>query len=144
VAVEALRVGDHVPARSGALRRVGWIGRTSVSVDDATAPVAVRAGAFGAGAPHRSLVLSPDHAVFADGALVPVRYLGNGGSIVRCAAQRVVEYFHVELDRHDVPFADGLAAESYLHTGNRAQFADGSTAQVCVATACQPLVAVTR
>jgi len=30
-----------------------------------------------------------------------------------------VEYWHVELDSHDVILAEGLAAESYLDTGNR-------------------------
>ena len=123
VTVEALRVGELVPSRGGALRRVRWIGRARVSVDDATAPVMVRADAFAAGAPHRALVLSPDHAVLAGGALVPVRYLANGTSIARARTRGTVEYFHVELDRHDVLFAEGLAAESYLDTGNRAAFA---------------------
>ena len=35
---------------------------------------------------------------------------------------RVVRYFHVELDRHDIILAEGLAAESYLDTGNRGLF----------------------
>ena len=39
--------------------------------------------------------------------------------------QGSIEYFHVELDRHDVLFAEGLAAESYLDTGNRGLFANG-------------------
>jgi hypothetical protein len=33
-----------------------------------------------------------------------------------------VTYYHVELDAHDVLLAEGLAAESYLDTGNRASF----------------------
>jgi hypothetical protein len=32
-------------------------------------------------------------------------------------------YFHLELDRHDLLLAEGLAVESYLDTGNRAEFA---------------------
>jgi collagen type I/II/III/V/XI/XXIV/XXVII alpha len=35
-----------------------------------------------------------------------------------------VTYFHVELPRHDVLLAEGLAAESYLDTGNRSVFAN--------------------
>ena len=34
-------------------------------------------------------------------------------------------YFHVELPAHDVIFAEGLPAESYLDTGYRGAFADG-------------------
>jgi hypothetical protein len=52
---------------------------------------------------------------------VPVRYLDNGISIARALGSRIVEYFHVELDRHDVLFVEGLPAESYLDTGNRAR-----------------------
>ncbi len=44
-------------------------------------PVRVRAGAFGVGLPRRDLMLSPDHAVFVDGALVPVRHLADGAAI---------------------------------------------------------------
>ncbi len=36
-----------------------------------------------------------------------------------------VHYFHVELDRHDILFAEGLPAESYLDTGNRTMFDNG-------------------
>jgi hypothetical protein len=36
-----------------------------------------------------------------------------------------VEYWHVELDRHDILLAEGLPAESYLDCGNRRDFANG-------------------
>jgi len=38
-----------------------------------------------------------------------------------------VQYFHIELHRHDLLLADGLAAESYLDTGNRALFANATS-----------------
>jgi hypothetical protein len=72
-------------------------------------------------------VLSPDHALHVGGALIPVRHLLNGAS-VRQEAWPSVTYWHVELDRHDVLLAEGLPAESYLDTGNRAAFADGAAA----------------
>lgn len=33
-----------------------------------------------------------------------------------------MHYFHIELDQHDVLFAEGLEVESYLDTGDRAMF----------------------
>jgi hypothetical protein len=81
-------------------------------------------GAFGDCVPHRDLLLSPDHAVFVDGVLIPIRYLVNGRSIRQETCDRI-SYWHVELDRHGVMLAEGLPAESYLDTGNRAAFANG-------------------
>ena len=34
-------------------------------------------------------------------------------------------YHHVELAAHDVLIAEGLAAESYLDTGDRSSFSNG-------------------
>jgi hypothetical protein len=45
-------------------------------------------------------------------------------SIVQERQARAVHYWHVELDRHSVLLAEGLPAESYLDTGNRAFFRD--------------------
>jgi hypothetical protein len=90
-------------------------------------PVRIAAGAFAAGLPARDLWLSPDHAVFAGGALIPVRYLVNGRSIAQVELDEIT-YWHVELPRHDVLLAEGLPCESYLDTGNRAAFANAGAA----------------
>jgi collagen type I/II/III/V/XI/XXIV/XXVII alpha len=128
VPVEALRVGDRVAlARApGRYRAVRWIGRQHHELaahrrPQDVMPVRVRAHAFAHGAPARDLLLSPDHAVHLAGVLIPVRYLLNGATVVQERHQRIA-YFHVELTRHDVLLAEGLACESYLDTGNRAHF----------------------
>jgi hypothetical protein len=87
-------------------------------------PVRVAAGAFGPGAPARDLLLSPDHAVYAEGVLIPVRCLIDGRAVTQ-EARETVTYWHVELPAHDVILAEGLPCESYLDTGNRAAFANG-------------------
>ena len=87
----------------------------------------VRAGAFGEHGPVRDLYLSPDHAVFVNGVLVPVRLLIDGDSIVQVKRDRV-RYFHVELPGHAVILAEGLTVESYLDSGDRADFQDGDGA----------------
>jgi len=59
-----------------------------------------------------------------DGVLFPIRYLVNQATIRQEPAETVT-YWHVELPMHDVLFAEGLPAESYLDTGNRGAFANG-------------------
>ena len=39
--------------------------------------------------------------------------------------RETITYWHLELPVHDVVLAEGIAAESYLDTGNRAAFANG-------------------
>ena len=126
VAVEALRVGDLVLTQSGAARPVVWLGHRRLDCrrhprPRAVWPVRIRAGAFGQGRPARDLRLSPDHALFLDGVLIPVHCLLDGISIAQEQAEIVV-YWHVELARHDVLLAEGLPCESFLDTGNRAAF----------------------
>jgi hypothetical protein len=83
----------------------------------------VLAGAVAPGVPEVDVVLSPDHALHIEDVLIPVRYLINGRTVVQEPAAAVT-YWHVELPAHDVVFAEGLPAESYLDTGNRAAFAN--------------------
>jgi hypothetical protein len=128
IAVESLGVGALMPTACGQhLEPVRWIGRTSIDLDrhpapELVAPIRVRANAFEVGVPHRDLLLSPDHAIAVDGALIPVYLLVNGTTIRPEPARGVVRYFHVELDAHDMLLAEGLAVESYLDTGNRSAF----------------------
>jgi hypothetical protein len=126
VAVEALLEGDLVFTATGRLAPVRWIGRRRTDLrrhpsPHDVMPVRVTAGAFGPSLPSKDLCLSPDHAVFVAGALVPVRHLINGVSIVQEARDHVT-YWHVELDRHDVILAEDLPCESFLDTGNRCAF----------------------
>jgi len=130
VAVERLRAGDLVLAiESGAKvpRPVRWIGRRRIDVrahpqPDMVAPIRIARGACAENVPHRDLLVSPDHALLLDGVLVPARLLVNGATAVQDHSVSSIRYFHVELDRHSILLAEGVAAESYLDTGNRALF----------------------
>ncbi len=127
VAVEDLREGDLVLLASGGTRAVKWIGRRSLDIQRHADPRMVRpiridAGAIAEGVPRRDLLVSPDHALFIEGKLIPARLLRNGTTIREEPNVRYITYYHVELDVHDVLLAEGLPAESYLDTGNRAGF----------------------
>ena len=129
VAVEELRIGDLAVTLSGARRPIVWIGRRALDIsrhpDPAVVrPVRVSKGAFGAGLPHRDLWLSPGHNIAFEGVLMPISALVNSVSVAQIDQQRI-EYWHVELDAHDILFAEGLPAESYLDCGNRTAFANG-------------------
>ncbi|MBN9507650.1 MAG: choice-of-anchor E domain-containing protein [Alphaproteobacteria bacterium] len=150
--VAALRPGDHAITAAGRRARIVWIGRRTLAPARHPRPwdvnpVHVAPDAFGPGRPHRELRLSPDHAVRCGNALIPVRYLLNDATIVQRPAARIT-YFHVELERHDLLRAEGLAVESYLDTGNRAAFeGNGALAlhpdfarAVWAEHACAPLV----
>jgi hypothetical protein len=156
-AVEDLREGDDVMTAAGGVARVVWVGRRRVDCrrhprPREVWPVRVRAHAFGEDVPRRDVLLSPDHAVFMEGVLIPVRRLIDGAAVAQVPAEAVT-YFHVELERHDVLLADGLPAESYLDVGARAAFADGGAAappapgfagRVREAAGCAPLAVVGR
>jgi T5SS/PEP-CTERM-associated repeat protein len=131
VAVEDLRMGlGVVTPQDGRCEPIVWIGKRTVHCarhprPETVWPVRVRAGAFGRGMPVRELYLSPDHAVFVNGVLVPVKLLIDGTSIVQ-VKRMTVTYYHVELPRHAVILAEGLPVESYLDTGDRADLNEGS------------------
>ncbi len=133
VAVEDVRVGDAVPVVvGGGVSRVVWIGHRRVECGRHPAPrkvwpVRVRADAFGPGLPARDLYLSPDHALYVEEVLIPVRYLMDGAAIAQVPVERVT-YDHIELERHDVVLAEGLAAESFLDTGGKRMFDNGRSA----------------
>jgi hypothetical protein len=140
VEVERLKAGDLVATLSGRgspMKPVLWLGRRRVVLAghpnaDAIAPVRIMAGALGQGAPHRDLLVSPDHCLFLDGALVPARLLVNGTTIVAERGLAEVTYYHVELESHDVLLAEGAAAESWLDCDNRSWFENAPVARFAV------------
>jgi collagen type I/II/III/V/XI/XXIV/XXVII alpha len=134
--VETLREGARVLAHFGngilAPRELVWLGHRAIDCQrhprpELVWPIRVAAGAFGLRHPVRDLWLSPDHAVFVGGVLIPVKHLVNGSTIAQERINRVT-YCHVELERHGVVVAEGLACESYLDTGDRSNFANGGDA----------------
>jgi len=133
VAIEALRPGDDVLTADGGVEPLLFLGRRHVTLAgraDAAemAPIRIRAGALGNGLPRRDLVVSPDHCLFLDGALVPARLLVDGTTITRETQRAAVTWFHLELPRHAVVLAEGAAAESWLDCGNRSWFANAPVA----------------
>ena len=130
VHVELIHAGDHVcTVLGGDTAEVIWTGFRKVDCarhanPRKVWPIVVSAHAFGRGMPSTDLVLSPDHAVFVDDVLIPIRLLMNGRNVRQVLVERI-SYHHIELARHDVLLANGMPAESYLDAGDRARFSNG-------------------
>lgn len=128
LAIDACQPGDRLVVASGGVRIVKWVGRRKIDGRrdrEPVGPIRVGENAFGDGVPCRDLGLRPEHSIAIEGALVPVSRLVNGVSIAQIETD-TIEYWHVELDQHEVVLAEGLAAESYLDRGDRAAFDNGA------------------
>lgn len=137
VAVERLRRGDRVRTVLGrGYAPIIWTGRRELRCaahprPHEVWPVRIAAGAFGTGQPLRDLLVSPGHALFVDGALVPAGALLNGATITQPPCETVC-YHHFELPTHDIALAEGLPAESYVDAGNRSSFSDAGKVVMAV------------
>jgi hypothetical protein len=127
VAIESLRIGDRVMMSSGIAKPIRWIGTRSYLREAAwgnreVLPILIREGALADGLPRRDLWVSPEHAMFIDGMLIPASALMNGVSIVQEEWVDEVTYFHLEFDSHAVIYAEGALAESFVDDESRAMF----------------------
>jgi hypothetical protein len=117
--IEQLTIGDRLVTKSGARRRIRWIGRRSYAGRFAAGqkhilPICIKAGALEDKVPRRDLWISPQHAMYLEGVLIEAKDLVNGASIVQAEQVEKVEYFHIELETHDVIIAEGALSESFL------------------------------
>ena len=111
---------------------IKWIGRSCFKKGSArpwpesVQPIRVSRFAIDDQTPHADLYLSPGHALYIEGSLIPVKYFVNGRSITPAmpGGMDAVEYFQIELETHEVIFAEGTPAETFLVNGstNRERF----------------------
>jgi hypothetical protein len=135
VAVETLTAGDVIVTSSGAYRPVKWVGHRIIdcrSLPNATSvwPIRIAADAIAPGQPSQDLYVSPAHTICIDilgETLIHAGNLVNGASIAQVEVD-TIDYWHVELESHDLLLANNLPAESYLEMGNREFFAANGAA----------------
>ena len=127
VPVESLAIGDKVMTVSGEAKPVKWIGQRSytgwlAAGNSKAMPVHFKPGSLAESVPRRDLWVSPEHAIYIDGSLVPAELLANGVSIVKTEGLEEIHYFHVELEAHDVIVAEGALAETFIDDDSRCMF----------------------
>ena len=108
--------------KDGTAKAIRWIGKTVFerhgrSWTDSVQPIRIQQGALGEGCPRRDLYMSRNHMLYLDGVLIPAGDLVNGTTIAAVSPDTVrLEYFHIELDQHDVLLAEGALCETLLVT----------------------------
>jgi hypothetical protein len=115
--IECLTAEDQVLTIRGSYQRIRRIERQVVSPSLEHFPIRLARSALSDDAPHRDLYVSPSHCLYVDGVLIPAVDLINGSSINRCGHEGDIEYFHIELDTHEVIYAERAAVESLLREG---------------------------
>lgn len=119
--IEQLAPGANILTRDHGPQPVRWIGKATLRARGAFAPVVVRPAVLGNDA---ELIVSPHHRLFIyqRGAyriggvaeiLVQAKHLVDGEAILRREGG-FVDYYSLVFDRHEIIFAEGIAAESLM------------------------------
>ncbi|MCF6445320.1 Hint domain-containing protein [Nereida sp. MMG025] len=119
--IEDLKVGDRILTRDAGAQELRWIGAATARATGTLAPIRIKAGVLNN---INDLRVTPDHRLFVyqrrdtlkagrAEVLVRARYLINGDSVIQ-EEGGFVDYFQLLFDRHQIIFAEGIAAES-LH-----------------------------
>src|SRR6266478_2858677 len=119
--VQELRIGDEVQTLAGR-KTIKWIGYNKFTKEEGRAwqdsimPIRVMRFAIDDHTPHSDLYLSPLHCIFFNEALIPVKHLINGTSVAHGAPSDMsaIEYYHIDLDTHEVLYAEGALVESFF------------------------------
>ena len=122
VPVEELETGDNVITHGGDVRPILWVSHTRHVWSEEPhrhKPIKISAQALGNGLPKRDLIVSPQHKILlpsseSNGAyLAPAVGLIGQPGIRQMRGKRIMRYYHILLDAHDVLVADGVPAESF-------------------------------
>jgi hypothetical protein len=119
VPIESLRPGDMVltPAGPQAIKFLGKTTRKASELkDQAKMPIRINKGSLGNNLPIMDTYCSPSHAFVVDDCLVEARALVNNESITNIKKWPEIVpiiYFSIELDEHQLVWANGLLTETY-------------------------------
>jgi hypothetical protein len=121
--IECLQRGDAITAIGARSAKIEWIGSRKIDFDinprlAGKRPVLVTPHTFEDGQPSHPLLLSPDHGVYTDGVIIPIKYLINDDSIIQTKMRSAI-YYHIKLLSHDIILANCLPCETFLGDINK-------------------------
>ncbi len=127
VPVENLAIGNKVMTMSGASGRSNGSGGAAIAgVSSWAAKKSCRSASRRARSTtmcrNATCGFRRNHAMYLDGVLIEAKDLVNGVSIVQAERVDKVEYFHIELETHDVIIAEGALSESFIDDDSRFMF----------------------
>ncbi|SFS57610.1 Hint domain-containing protein [Sulfitobacter marinus] len=127
--VERLKVGDQVRTQQHGLQTIRWIGHRHFSgveivADEKIRPIRIASDALGPRIPTQDLLVSRQHRIVmesmavaelsdAQRVLIAAHHLAQLQRISCVCPAKGVTYYHILFDRHEVIFANGVAAESF-------------------------------
>ena len=114
-----MRFGGFAPIKAMVSHTLNSVSGKWVGEAKSNLPVLIRRGALGENSPNADLCLTAVHAVYVDGFLMKVGDLVNGTSITFEAAdgRDTLDFFNIELDRHDILDVQGASFESLYRAG---------------------------
>ncbi len=113
--IETVTAGDLVPTLFSGLTPILKID-SFVATRREALPVCITRSALEDNVPATNLWLTGSHAIYFDGVLISICNLVNGTTIAfdDKVSDDELEFFHIELAKHDVIDAEGVACESKL------------------------------
>lgn len=124
-AIEDLKAGDLVAIQGGGSVKVKWIGVQTISklfAGPAAQLVRFSKGAIGN---HSDLFVTPDHGMIIDNYIVNASALVDGDFVELVPLSEtpdIQRVYHVETENHDIIYANGAEAETYLCLRSRQKF----------------------
>lgn len=125
--IERLLPSDKLTDHSGkehVVRRIGKqvIHRRFAKINNQL-PIKIPKNYCFEGYPEEDLYLSPHHALLIAGHLIEARALnGINGATYSSAVPSTLEYYHIELDTHELICANGMWCETYVNHVPRKEF----------------------
>jgi hypothetical protein len=126
--VGSIKVGDMISTMDNGPQPVRFIGRRRVVFserDHNLKPIRIRRGAYDGVHPRRDMMLSPQHRILLRGPAIknafgveevlgPVKGMLGQPGFRKALGRGSIEYVSILFDRHEIVYADGVPAESFL------------------------------